>query len=63
MSDNYKETTIQVSESDLRAELTNWMLEQCGNPKDLESDREDKWHERNGFVNHFIRHIFHDDWR
>lgn len=49
---------ITYSKEELQAELTQWMVEQWGRPKDLEPERQDVWFERNGLINQFILHLF-----
>ena len=51
------ELSRTLSKRQLQDELTEWMVEEFGNPKDLPPLEQDKWHERNGFANHFFRHL------
>jgi hypothetical protein len=51
------ELSRTLSRRQLQDELTEWMVEEFGNPKDLPPLEQDKWHERNGFANHFFRHL------
>jgi hypothetical protein len=37
--------------------LIEWMLEQCGNPRELDDEAADKWYRDEGMISHFLRDL------
>lgn len=51
---------VAYSREEISSRLTDWMLCEFGNPKDLSATDRDAWHQREGTIIHFIRRHFPD---
>ena len=51
---------VAYSRAEMASRLTNWMLCEFGNPKDLSPPERAAWHQREGTIMHFIRRNFPD---
>ena len=54
----FDEEYRQLSQRELAEKLKYFMIGQFGNPAELSESQQDKWFEREGFANHFIRSLF-----
>lgn len=52
---------MSYSRAEMASRLTNWMLCEFGNPRDLPARERDGWFQREGTIMHFIRCHFPDD--
>ena len=52
------ELSISHTKNELERAANAWMLEEFGDPRSLNESAQNKWHERNGVIFHFIRSIY-----
>lgn len=51
---------VAYSREEISSRLTNWMLCEFGNPRDLPARERAAWHQREGTILHFLRCHFPD---
>ena len=51
---------VSYSWEEIASRLTDWMLREFGNPKNLSARERDAWHQREGTIMHFLRCHFPD---
>lgn len=51
---------VAYSREEITSRLTNWMLCEFGNPRDLPARERAAWHQREGTIMHFLRCHFPD---
>ena len=54
----YDALSISHTKEELENLANAWMLEEFGDPRTLNESAQNKWHERNGVIFHFIRSIY-----
>ena len=50
--------SISHTKDELESKANAWMFEEFGDPRALNESAQNRWHERNGVIFHFIRSIY-----
>lgn len=54
----YEALRRNFSRAEINEELIRWMIENMGNPMDLDHDQRDQWYRDNGMICAFLRDTF-----